>query len=87
MQVATTMKYAPVRNYWNGQDMPASSGNSIPVISPLDGSLLSTVPLSDAGDLDRAVQSARSAFPAWNKTPIKERVQVFYRYKNLLEKN
>ena len=26
------------------------------------------------------------AFPAWSELPIKERVQVFYRYRNLLEK-
>jgi malonate-semialdehyde dehydrogenase (acetylating)/methylmalonate-semialdehyde dehydrogenase len=26
-------------------------------------------------------------FPAWSKTPVKERVQVFFRYKTLLEKH
>jgi malonate-semialdehyde dehydrogenase (acetylating)/methylmalonate-semialdehyde dehydrogenase len=33
------------------------------------------------------VKAARNAFPAWSSTPIKERVQVFYKYKALLEKN
>src|SRR4030088_639704 len=28
-----------------------------------------------------------ASFPAWSETSIKERVQVFYRYKALLEKN
>src|SRR4030095_13809710 len=37
-------------------------------------------------DLDAAVKAARAAFPGWSKTPIKERVQVFFRYKYLLEK-
>jgi len=57
------------------------------VISPLDGTFLSTVPLSSSKDLDDAVRAAQAAFPAWSKTPIKERVQVFFRYKTLLEKN
>jgi malonate-semialdehyde dehydrogenase (acetylating)/methylmalonate-semialdehyde dehydrogenase len=57
------------------------------VISPLDGNLLSTVPMSGKNDLDHAVESARNAFPSWSNTPIKERVQVFFRYKTLLEKN
>jgi malonate-semialdehyde dehydrogenase (acetylating)/methylmalonate-semialdehyde dehydrogenase len=33
------------------------------------------------------VQSAGRAFPAWSGTPIKERVQVFYRYRALLQRD
>ena len=81
------MKYAPVQNYINGKFVAASSARTLPVISPLDGNLLSTVPLSAAKDLDTAVKAAKAAFPGWSKTPIKERVQVFFRYKTLLEKH
>lgn len=81
------MKYSPVQNYINGQFVNSVSSNSLPVISPLDGNVLSAVPLSTAADLDTAVKSAKAAFPAWSKMPIKERVQVFFRYKTLLEKN
>src|ERR1700737_658887 len=44
------------------------------------------LPLSAAADVDRAVQAAKKAFPIWSGLPIKERVQVFFRYKMLLEK-
>ncbi|HRE39627.1 MAG TPA: aldehyde dehydrogenase family protein, partial [Chitinophagaceae bacterium] len=81
------MKYSPVQNYIGGQFVPASSERTLPVISPLDGTQLSTVPLSTARDLDEAVKAAKAAFPAWSKMPIKERVQVFFKYKYLLEKN
>ena len=81
------MKYSPVQNYIGGKFVDASSARTLQVISPLDGNLLSTVPISTAKDLDMAVQAAKAAFPAWSKTPIKERVQVFFRYKYLLEKN
>jgi len=81
------MKYSPVRNYINGKFANGSSGKTLEVISPVDGTLLSTVPLSTLQDLDAAVQSAKAAFPTWSKTPIKERVQVFFRYKYLLEKH
>ncbi len=33
------------------------------------------------------MNSAKTAFLKWSAVPIKERVQIFYRYKNLLEKN
>lgn len=81
------MKYPPVQNYINGEFTDASSIKTMEVISPVDGNLLSTVPLSTAKDLDNAVKAAKAAFPAWSRMPIKERVQVFFRYKYLLEKN
>jgi malonate-semialdehyde dehydrogenase (acetylating)/methylmalonate-semialdehyde dehydrogenase len=81
------MKYQPIQNFINGKFVNASVDRKLDVISPLDGNALSTVPMSSANDLNDAVAAAKNAFPKWSKTPIKERVQVFYRYKNLLEKN
>lgn len=81
------MKYPKFQNYINGSFVDASSERKLNIISPIDGNLLSTVPMSTAKDLDDAVKAAKAAFPAWSKTTIKDRVQVFYRYKYLLEKN
>ena len=81
------MKYPAIQNYINGQFVNSSSDRKMDVISPVDGNSLSTVPMSTAKDLDAAVQAAKAAFPGWSKTPIKERVQVFFRYKYLLEKH
>ena len=81
------MKYPAIQNYIGGQFVNASTSKTMDVISPLDGNHLSTVPMSGSKDLDDAVKAAQAAFPAWSKTPIKERVQVFFRYKTLLEKN
>jgi len=81
------MKYPPIQNYINGSFVPSSAAKTLEVISPVNGTLLSTVPLSPAKELDVAVQSAKAAFPSWSNTPIKERVQVFFRYKFLLEKH
>jgi malonate-semialdehyde dehydrogenase (acetylating)/methylmalonate-semialdehyde dehydrogenase len=81
------MKYQAIRNFINGKFSEVFSDRSMQVISPVDGTLLSTVPLSSSQDLDDAVKAAKAAFPGWSKTPIKERVQVFFRYKYLLEKH
>src|SRR4249920_324648 len=81
------MKYNTVQNYINGSFVDATTGKTLDVISPLDGTHLSAVPLSSADDLNKAVEAAKAAFPKWSRTPIKERVQVFFRYKSLLEKN
>jgi malonate-semialdehyde dehydrogenase (acetylating)/methylmalonate-semialdehyde dehydrogenase len=81
------MKYSPVQNYINGKFVDATSARTLDVISPLDGNLLSKVPMSSAKDLDNAVKAAKAAFPKWSHTPIKERVQVFFKYKYLMEQN
>ncbi|MBW8687878.1 CoA-acylating methylmalonate-semialdehyde dehydrogenase [Chitinophaga rhizophila] len=81
------MKYERVRNFINGSFKDVSSARTLPVISPVDGTLLAELPCSSAADLEHAVEAAQTAFPAWSRTPIKERVQVFFRYKYLLEKH
>lgn len=81
------MKYPAIQNYINGQFVAPSSARTLPVISPVDGNPLSTVPMSTGKDLDDAVKAAKAAFQSWSRTPIKERVQVFFRYKFLLEKH
>lgn len=81
------MKYPKIQNYVGGKFVAASSNKIIPIISPVNGELLSEMTCSTHADLDIAVAAAKAAFPAWSKTPIKERVQVFFRYKYLLEKH
>ncbi|MGA8264082.1 MAG: CoA-acylating methylmalonate-semialdehyde dehydrogenase [Ignavibacteriaceae bacterium] len=80
------MKYPALSNYVEGK-LTASGNGKLDVYSPLDGSVISTVPLSTKSDLNKAVEAAKKAFPAWSNKPIKERVQVFYKYKYLLEQN
>ncbi|MEO5571756.1 MAG: aldehyde dehydrogenase family protein, partial [Bacteroidia bacterium] len=81
-----TLKYPEVKNYVSGK-FTNGTNKTMEVLSPLTGKVISTVPLSSAKDLDEAVKSAEAAFSVWSSTPIKERVQIFYRYKTLLEKN
>ena len=85
-QTTTITKYPPVQNFIAGQFTAASNHRWLDVISPLDGRPLSRVPMSETADLDKAVRAAKAAFPSWSRTSVKERVQVFFRYKQLLEK-
>ena len=81
------MKYEIVKNYYDGEFHESAATESLEVVSPVDGNLLSKVPMSSVGELNAAVESAKAAFPKWSQTPIKERVQIFFRYRYLLEKN
>ena len=81
------MKYPSIQNFINGKFVDADTDRFIDVSSPVNGELLSKVPMSTATSLNKAVAAAEKAFAGWSRTPIKERVQVFFRYKFLLEKN
>lgn len=79
-------KYPPAKNFIGGMFLDAS-GTVFPVINPSDGSVLSEVVLSERSSLDTAVAAAKKAFPHWSALTIKERTQVFYKFRALLEEH
>ena len=81
IQIDSTTQNFINGNYSNGQS------HTMDVYSPTDGTILSKVVLSQKSDLDLAVRAAQDAFPGWSSMTIKERVQVFFRFRNLLEKH
>ena len=81
------MKFEEVKNYINGQFKSGSSNKIHTVISPLDGNELTTFNESSMEDLNEIVAFAQKAQKEWQKVTLKERAQVFYKYKQLLEKN
>ena len=80
------MKYPALKNFVGGKAVD-HKGSTLDVQSPLDGSIISSVPLSGANDVRSAVTAAQNAFPAWSAMTIRDRAQIFYRYRTLLEKN
>lgn len=80
------MDISTVKNYIDGQ-FTINGQPELAVHSPLNGAKIATVPLSTASDLDQAVQAAQKAFVKWSAMTIKDRVQVFYRYKALMERD
>ena len=81
---STTLPAA--KNYIKG-NFKENNARSMDVISPIDGSTISSVPLSDKTVLDEAVEAAKTAFKDWSNRTIKERVQVFYKFRTLLDEN
>lgn len=82
----TMLKHPETKNYVGGKFLSTAGKRTMEVITPLTGDVISNVILSGKEELDQAVAAAKAAFPGWSSTPIKERVQVFFRYKTLLER-
>jgi malonate-semialdehyde dehydrogenase (acetylating)/methylmalonate-semialdehyde dehydrogenase len=83
---AVSLKYPEVKNYIGGE-LKGSNNRQMDVYSPLTGEKISSVVLSSAEDLNDAVNAAKKAFPAWSNMTVKERVQIFFKYRQLLEKH
>ena len=77
------MDYDDVKNFIGGE-FHSNGQDKLDIYSPLDGKVISKMPLSGMKEVDAAVQAAQIAFESWSAIPIKERVQVFYKYKTLL---
>ncbi|WP_121411857.1 aldehyde dehydrogenase family protein, partial [Pseudomonas aeruginosa] len=61
----------------NGE-MVADNGRSADVFNPSTGEAIHKVPLADGKTLQKAIDAARAAFPAWRNTPPAKRAQVLY---------
>jgi len=61
--------------------------NTIDVESPLDGSIIGSIQVADAAAVDAAVQRSQAAFEKWSTTPVKDRVQPLFRFKQIVEAN
>ena len=81
----TGQNQAPITHNFIGGEFQQGQRSKLEVLSPIDGKQISEVVISERADLDAAVEAAKEAFPLWSSKTLKERVQVFYRFRQLLE--
>ena len=74
-----------IKNYIGGGWVDAEASESLDVTNPASGETMAQLPMSSQADLDRAVEAAREAFPAWRATSPVERARACFRLKNALE--
>ncbi|HLY16520.1 MAG TPA: CoA-acylating methylmalonate-semialdehyde dehydrogenase [Bryobacteraceae bacterium] len=84
---ATETAVRTVKFYTNGNWEEPQGCALHPITNPATGQVIAQVPYATADDVDRAARAAHAAFLKWREVPVVERVQVFYRYKDLLEKH
>src|SRR5262245_52897003 len=58
---------------------------TLDVINPATGRVLTAVPRADRAQLDQAVAAAKTAFPTWSATPLRERAALLVKLAEALE--
>jgi malonate-semialdehyde dehydrogenase (acetylating)/methylmalonate-semialdehyde dehydrogenase len=76
-----------IQFYTNGNWHDAPERDLHPITNPATGQVIAQVPYATSEDVDRTARAAHAAFLKWREVPVVDRVQVFYRYKDLLEKH
>lgn len=76
-----------LENYIGGCLIPPASGAFLDNYNPATGEVYSLIPDSDERDVERAVEAAKKAFPAWSKLSAEERHDCLMRVSNLIERD
>lgn len=74
-----------IQNHIGGQKLPAASGQTLDDIEPATDRVWTTIPDSDALDVDVAVAAAKAAQPAWAQLGVAARCDVLQQAAVLLE--
>ncbi len=86
MSSATVSAVTSALGHWIAGQASTAGGGTLSLRSPVDGASLGQLPLADASVVDAAVRSAADAFAKWNKVPVKDRVQVLYKFKEIAQR-
>src|ERR1700694_2648418 len=70
-----------------GKWVDAADGSTFPTIDPSTRGEITRIARGSAVDIDRAVQAAKKAFPAWSKTAPGQRARLLISLADLIEEN
>ena len=71
----------------DGEFVKSNSGETLEVVNPATGEILSNISKADETDIDKAVSSAQSAFESWSLTSKTERADLLRKISEKLMAN
>ena len=71
----------------NGKWIESKTAKYMDIHDPSTGDVIAKTPCCTEEEVNLAIKSAADAFPAWSNTPVVKRVQVLYKFRELLENN
>jgi malonate-semialdehyde dehydrogenase (acetylating)/methylmalonate-semialdehyde dehydrogenase len=73
-----------ITHWIGGSRVEGASGRSGPVYDPARGVQTGVVDFASVEEVDRAVQDAKAAFPAWRAMSLARRAELFFRIRELV---
>lgn len=74
-------------NYIGGEFVPPVKGEYFDNVTPVNGEVFCQIPRSSAEDIDKALDAAHQAAPAWGKSSTTERSNILLKIADRIEQN
>jgi 1-pyrroline dehydrogenase len=75
------------KNLVGGEFVDAADGGTAEIINPATGETIAEVPQGTQADVDRAVEAAKKAWPAWKETTPQERSEILLKLADLIDEH
>jgi malonate-semialdehyde dehydrogenase (acetylating)/methylmalonate-semialdehyde dehydrogenase len=76
-----------LKYFVNGQWLESKNDKYMDIYDPSTGEVIAQTPCCTKDEVEGAVRAAKDAFPGWSRTPVMRRVQVLYRFRELLDEH
>ncbi|EMI22855.1 retinal dehydrogenase 2 [Rhodopirellula maiorica SM1] len=86
-EVAEFLSRGDLPSFVGGKDFPAASGKVVATLDPGSGEHLANIHDLDAAEIDRAVEIAGEAFPAWSALSHDDRSAILLRLADAVEEH
>lgn len=73
-----------LKPFINGKYVESKTDKYMPIYDPSKGEQIAETPCCTVEEVEAAIKAANDAFPAWSDTPCAKRVDVLYRFRDLL---
>lgn len=76
-----------LKYFVGGQWLESKTEKYMPVYNPSTGEVQAETPCCTQEEVDAAIDAAAAAFPAWSDKTVTKRVQIIYKFRELLDKH
>lgn len=73
-----------VKLFINGKFLESKTETYTDAYDPSTGEVIAKVPCCTADEVEEAIAAAKAAYPAWSAMPVKKRVEILYKVRELL---
>jgi acyl-CoA reductase-like NAD-dependent aldehyde dehydrogenase len=77
----------PTKLFINNEFVDAADGSTFPVIDPSTEEVFCNVSHAKLADVNKAVDAAKNAFPAWSAMPALQRSQIMFKLADLIDQH
>jgi malonate-semialdehyde dehydrogenase (acetylating)/methylmalonate-semialdehyde dehydrogenase len=76
-----------LKYFVNGQWLDSKTDKYMEIYDPSVGEVIAQTPCCTVDEVHSAIEAANNAFVSWSQTPVFKRVQVLFRFRDLIIKN